>query len=241
MALPGSKQAKLINSLYVNASNSALLLEFEMQQPTMLEFKSGQFVSVQVAENTFRAYSICSGPNDTNKFLLVITVDKPGVGANYFKNLKVGMDITFVGPSGRFFLKKPISDSLHFIATGTGIAPFISMLHSLKTEQALTNISLLVGFRYLEDVFFTSELENFKTFLPNFKYTVCLSQENTTLYNYGRVTDFIDPSKLVTSQNYLCGNPDMVEDVKNLLATALVPAENVFYEKFTIKTQAQKQ
>ena len=239
MTLPGSKIAKLTDSKYVNNSNSALLLEFKMQQPSTLEFKSGQFVSVQVAENTFRAYSICSSPFETNKFQLVITVDKPGIGANYFKNLKVGMDITFVGPSGRFFLKKPVSDSLHFIATGTGVAPFMSMLHALKTNQPLAQISLLVGFRYMADVFFVNELETFKTYLPNFAYYLCLSQETTALYNYGRVTDFIDPSKMLTSQNYLCGNPNMVEEVKNFLATALVPAENVFYEKFTIKTQAQ--
>lgn len=240
--LPTNKTAKLISKEYVNSNKSAELFTFQLPIPDELDFKPGQFISIKVLEKpvTYRAYSICSDPTSQNEFEIVATTDVPGVGVNYLKKLKVGSNISFIGPGGRFYLREAKVKNIIFVATGTGIAPFIPMLYELaeNVNNEKINIQLYYGLRTIGDLFFYDQLLLLKSILPMLEYSVCFSKQpdiaNYNLPNsyYGRVTNFINFQNNLDTQIYICGNPHMVEEVKTLSINANIPTDQIFFEKF---------
>ena len=200
----------------------------------------------------FRSYSIASNPYDTatdNTFCIYADAKHNGVGSNFLRESELGQEIMFIGPSGNFSMQKKPEKYVLFLATGTGIAPFLSMLHQLNSSQITdvtdtTEIQLYFGVRYIDEIFALSQLENFKTTLPHFNFKVCISQpimkiekkEATTQdqnFLAGRISEhysLVDPFR---TQAYLCGNPTMVSDEKEKLLNAGVLLKNIAFEKFT--------
>ena len=99
--------------------------------PEIKPFRPGQFCSIRVAEGFFRAYSIASDYKNFSEYKFLVSIAHEGIGANFFRNIKLGDEIDFLGPNGHFFIQNPIADNLIFCATGTGIAPFIPMIQFL--------------------------------------------------------------------------------------------------------------
>ena len=96
---------------------------------TGCSFKPGQFVSLSdevAGRKVTRAYSIASAP-DGNRFELCLNRVNLGTFSPHLFALRPGGEIPMSGPLGTFTLRDPIRDSL-FVATGTGVAPFRSML-----------------------------------------------------------------------------------------------------------------
>ncbi|MEO6133811.1 MAG: FAD-dependent oxidoreductase, partial [Ginsengibacter sp.] len=104
-------------------------------------FKAGQFVTLDLpiheqVNKRWRSYSIASWPDGSNVFELLIVLLEGGAGTTYiFDNIKVGSEFSFRGPQGVFVLPENIEKDLFFICTGTGIAPFRSMLNYLHLHQ----------------------------------------------------------------------------------------------------------
>ena len=98
------------------------------------DFKAGQFVTLDLPiheqkNKRWRSYSIASWPDGTNVFELLIVLLEDGAGTTYlFNEVTVGSELTFRGAQGVFTLPENIDKDLFFICTGTGIAPFRSML-----------------------------------------------------------------------------------------------------------------
>ena len=82
-----------------------------------------------------RAYSIASPPGNDNRFALCLNRVQDGFMSNFLCDMKAGDEISCSGPFGDFILRPPMRDTI-FIATGTGIAPFRSMLHWLLADEA---------------------------------------------------------------------------------------------------------
>ena len=81
----------------------------------------------------WRSYSIASWPDGTNVYELLIVLLEGGAGTTYlFNEVKVGSELVFRGPQGVFVLPENIEKDIFFICTGTGIAPFRSMLNFIK-------------------------------------------------------------------------------------------------------------
>ena len=238
--------ATLVERKILNPVGSVLHLTFNLEHALPQPFHAGQFITIKINENTYRAYSIASSPHSLDQFNIILTIDKPGMGANYLNDLKVGDTIQFMGPRGRFKLNKDFAPTLNFIATGTGISPFISMFHVLKDPaQARTpttldqpqtnpNVNFYWGVRKVEDVYLDSMLDQFKQTIPNFNYWITLSQEQTHNFLNGRVTNHLDDITFSNAHNYICGHPGMVEDVLKHLMNYQIPPETIFFEKFTV-------
>jgi len=109
-------------------------LEFEVLEVPRFGFVAGQWLSVKAnapeGEEITRAYSIASPPSSNAHFAFCLNRVQDGFMSNYLCDLVEGSTIAFQGPFGNFVLRSPLRDSI-FIATGTGIAPFRSMLHEL--------------------------------------------------------------------------------------------------------------
>ena len=98
MKHPKLYKAKLKGKQMLNARD--MLVEFELIKPAEIHFKPGQFINLNVAENTFRSYSICSDSSLLDKVSIVASVSHEGVGTKYLKELKQSDEIRFIGPSG---------------------------------------------------------------------------------------------------------------------------------------------
>jgi ferredoxin-NADP reductase len=107
-------------------------IEFEVLGHPHFGFVAGQWLSAKEhkpdGEEITRAYSIASPPNGSNRFAFCLNRVVDGFMSNFLCDLEVGTEVPFQGPFGNFILRPPMRDTL-FIATGTGIAPFRSMLH----------------------------------------------------------------------------------------------------------------
>ena len=92
-----------------------LVAEFEHVTPLEMDFRSGQFISLKAAEMAFRPYSIATDYKNKKSLSIIVSVDHEGVGANYLKQLKVGDEVKYLGPSGLFKLKEPYAQNLYFL------------------------------------------------------------------------------------------------------------------------------
>ena len=147
------------------------------------DFIPGQFVTLDLPihekpNKRIRSYSIASWPDGSNIFELVIVLLEGGLGTNYlFNNINVGDELTLRGPQGVFTLKEEdYQKDIFMICTGTGVAPFRSMVNYIKLHNiSFKNIYLVFGTRKKSDLLYYEELKNLR--LENFHYLPTLSRE----------------------------------------------------------------
>lgn len=194
-------------------------------------FEPGQFVTLDLPiheqkNKRWRSYSIASAPNGTNVIELVIVLLEGGAGTTYlFNQATVGTELILRGPQGKFTLPPSIEKDLYLICTGTGIAPFRSMVHHIKNNNiAAKNIYLIFGCRTAEDCLYKNEMLALQQSLPNFKYMPCLSRavEQENWYSKGYVhnayLNLLQQNKITETPApanfYLCGWKNMIDEAK---------------------------
>ena len=203
-------------------------------------FRAGQYVNVMVnveGVRTSRPYSISSAPMAER---LELTVrDKPGgFVAPYLVNaLKVGDILETTGPAGHFYYE-PLIDGqdLVFLAGGSGITPFMSMMRDTVQRQRPIRIILLYGSRAPEDVIFLGELEKLAASDSNFTLSLVISEPPE---GYGGLKGFLD-SKVITQlvgdikgkTFYVCGPRAMHDFCKAALKEIAVPQRKIRYELY---------
>ena len=158
---------------------------FEVAELDVVDFKPGQFVTLDLPihekpNKRWRSYSIASCPDHTNTFELLIVKAEGGAGTSYlFDEVQVGTEIPFRGPQGVFGLPTDLSIDTFFICTGTGIAPFRSMVRYLyETQTPIGQLHLIFGCRKKEDLLYYQELKELEKNFPGFHYHPVLSREN---------------------------------------------------------------
>lgn len=186
------------------------------------DFIPGQFVTFDLPihekpNRRWRSYSIASWPNGTNVFELIIVLDKLGAGTHFlFDQVVVGSELILRGPQGVFILKQPIEKDLFFICTGTGIAPFRSMVNHIKNEHIPHhNITLVFGCRTKKNLLYHEEMKGLQESVPGFRYVPTLSRETWE----GR-SGYVHPvyEELCTERKpanfFLCGWKGMIDEAK---------------------------
>ncbi len=164
-----------------------------------------------------RMYSICSGKDE--KLLQILYNIKPqGLLTTQLARLKAGDKIYLSPPSGSFY---PKPQNSWWIASGTGIAPFISQLLSGKVE----NITLVHGSRTLQGFYFEKLLEN----TQGIHYIRCCSGEVHPRVYEGRLTHYLKEDKELPVDEifFLCGSPEMVVDTRELLIKRGIKFSNI--------------
>lgn len=185
------------------------------------DFVAGQVVKITSSLNIApRMYSIASSTNDAN-IQLIYDIKPEGTLTNILKDMKAGDDLFVSQPFGQFICNE---DDAWWIATGTGIAPFYSMMKSGERN----NVKLVHGVRKPEHFLFGDE---FSESLKNNYYKCCSGIKEKNTY-YGRVTDFLNHLENipVNCKYYLCGSAEMVVDVRDILISKGVAYGNVFSE-----------
>lgn len=198
---------------------------FWIQVPgvTSFDFKPGQFVTLDLpihekANKRWRSYSISSWPDGTNVFELLIVQAQGGAGTTYlFNEVKEGAELTFRGPQGSFTLPPAPDKDIFLVCTGTGIAPFRSMVQHLRLSgQPVKNIHLVFGCRKKEDLLYFDELKALEQQLPGFHYHPVLSREHWEGHHgyVHAVYEHICRDK-PEAIFFLCGWKHMVDEAKH--------------------------
>lgn len=186
-------------------------------------FTAGQVVAIDViADGTPRLYSIASGEKDEN--IEILFDEKPdGKLTPMLSKLKSGDKIYVSEPFGKFHCKET---KAWWIASGTGVAPFVSMARSGMAFGKM----LIHGARYDENFYFSEVLEP----ILGEDYIRCCSQQKDTRHYAGRLTQWIREKENLPSdtQFYLCGSPEMVVEVRDLLISKGVSFKNIVSETY---------
>lgn len=181
-----------------------------------------------------RAYSIASS-SKANEYLefFVVLVESGALTPRLF-HLQAG-DQLWLGPkiTGLFTLSDvPPTSNLVLIATGTGLAPYISMLRTHLNENRFQRIAVMHGARHSWDLAYRDELTTMSMLCPNFTYlsTISRPQKEPTLWTgrSGYVQDLWKQRALdslwgacptpADTHVFLCGNPGMIDEMLALLA-----------------------
>jgi Na+-transporting NADH:ubiquinone oxidoreductase subunit F len=195
----------------------------------------GQFVTFEVAPKEYRSYSIVGNQDIEDRSLLEFMVNtRPnGVGSKWFASPK--LTISAIGPSGNFRLQDTALLKV-FVATSTGLAPFVYMLSQLFAKDP--NSKAVVYFGCVSNSYNITDLylKQFEKY-PNFDYKVCTDDEchlnpSHEKFYCGRVTEAMQKqiTDFVDTEFYVCGNPFMVNAVVDMLKQK--SATYIYTEKF---------
>ncbi len=214
------------------------VLDLEIKTDTPFQFKAGQYISIKVCDDQktpcFRPYSISSSPHQTDTLNLCLKVIPNGRATTWLNTLEPNTHIEFLGPIGNF-LFTPSQKTTLFIATGTGIAPFKSMIEDELAKGNKQNFHLIFGVRHIKDIFYKEFFETLATKHSNFKFTLTLSQpEGQHEAKTGRVTDFLQTLDIVPENTsaYICGLKAMITDVTAILEKKGIPKTEIHFEKY---------
>jgi ferredoxin-NADP reductase len=244
--------ARLVRS--VALSDFTKHLEFEMKGVPRFGFVAGQWLSFKTnkpdGEEIIRAYSIASPPGDNNKFALCLNRVQDGFMSNFLCDMKEGDEIGCQGPFGDFILRPPMRDTI-FIATGTGIAPFRSMLRWLlsSTPQSATDererpsstdaqghqLWLIFGSRTERDIYYHNEFLDLAKDYANFHYLPTLSRGGP---DWQGLRGYVQEHVPTIAQDrtevhaYICGLDKMVKANRDLMKSMGWDRKAILYEKY---------
>jgi len=219
-------------------------VRFSLPEDKEIHFEAGQTVMFKVPSGVNpdsigvnRSMSIASSPSKTQELLMCHDTKPMGPFSKWTIQSKIGDTIDIIGPLGIFTLDKESPRNKILIATGTGIAPFRSMLLDVFSNYALSTIHyelfLYWGLRHETDIYWNDEFTDLAKRFPNFHYYLTLSQPQPSWSGLkGRVTAHLDTIIDTNAEYYLCGSNDMIREVKEKLLDAHVPKEQIKHEAF---------
>ena len=212
----------------------------EIIDTPVFNFKPGQFVTLDLPiheqrNKRWRSYSIASWPNATNIIELVVVYVNQGAGTQYlFNQVHEGSELTLRGPQGVFVLPTVIDRDLFLICTGTGIAPFRSMVHHIKNHNiAHKHIHILFGCRTQQDLLYYNEMKTLEKEMLHFHYTPTLSREQwegKTGYVHALYEELIINKP--NAQFYLCGWQNMIDEARQKLQQLGYDKKHIYFELY---------
>ena len=210
-------------------SKEVFHLSLNIQTP----FQAGQYMMMHLPEYALsdkrlsnhqeherkkpKAYSIASPPSWNDHLEFLIALKDGGVVSPYLASLKEGDSVPVKGPLGKFVIKE-IKKEFTFIATGTGIAPFRSMIHDLLKKNPKQQINLFYGFRSEHDFLLQEEWSELAKKYEHFRLVATCSRPNGTWSGLeGRVTSYLHEIPVMDNDVYICGSEPMIHDTKHVL------------------------
>ena len=214
------------------------LFTFTTTRDQSLRFSNGHFTMIGLRVNgkpLLRAYSIVSPNHDEHLEFLSIKV-QDGPLTSRLQHIKVG-DTVIVGrkPTGTLLIDYLLPGKrLYMLSTGTGLAPFMSIIRDPATYEQFEQVVLVHGVRQVNELAYQDLIVNE---LPQHEFLGEMISKQLLYYptvtreayrNTGRVTDLIESGKLTADLNLpalnpvedrvmICGSPGMLKDLKRML------------------------
>jgi ferredoxin/flavodoxin---NADP+ reductase len=193
------------------------LFRIKTKRPQSFKFTAGEFTMIGMGDNDImRAYSIASGPFDEELEFYSIKVSN-GPLTSRLQHIKVGEELE-VGekPTGTLTLANiELGGNLHLIGTGTGIAPFISLLRDPNTYDLFDTVNVYWSVRN------SAELEAYNNFLKELPINYMSIVTREEYVNNKRITEYVKDGivQLNPAQDkvMLCGSMEFNKDMTQLL------------------------
>jgi ferredoxin-NADP reductase len=225
-------KAQLVSSVEL----APLTRHFTFEGEGELQFVPGQFLSL-VGENAgktiTRAYSIASAPAG-NRFDLCLNLVEDGTFTPLLFGMSPGDEIEYKGPYGVFVFRNPLTDSI-LVATGTGIAPFRSMLQERLPREREKQFTLVFGARHEHGLLYRAEFDELATQYPNFRFLPTLTRPGGGWTGLsGRVHAHVD-AELGARRDvdvYICGMAEMVNELRSALKEKGLDRKRIIVEKY---------
>ena len=215
------------------------LFTFTTTRDASLRFSNGHFTMIGLRVNDkplLRAYSIVSPNYEEHLEFLSIKVPE-GPLTSRLQHIQVG-DTVIVGkkPTGTLLIDYLLPGKrLYLLSTGTGLAPFMSIIRDPATYEAFEQVILVHGVRQADELAYHDLVDH----LPQHEFLGEMIAKQLLYYptvtresyrNMGRVTDLMANGKMFTDLNLphldpahdrvmLCGSPAMLKDLKHMLET----------------------
>ena len=199
---------------------------------SVMPFEAGQFIKLsQLVDDKriARAYSLINAPHEEILEVL-ITYVQGGLLSTYLHKLQLG-DVIDVSTQASGFLvlsELPAASSLLFLATGSGVGPFLSMMRAGTIQQKFKRIGLAYGVRVTADLAYSDELESWEEVFPEqFSWCACVTREPNYSGLTQRIPDLIAQGLLEKHLDIeieppdlhvlLCGNPGLITEGTEML------------------------
>lgn len=208
-------------------------LVVELVDPPEINFMAGQYMQFKIGE-ILRSFSIIDIPDRNRTLKFCIGLYEHGVASDFLRKAKVGSDLEMQGPMGNFTVED-FGKNYFFVATGVGVAPFVSIIPDMLGRGYDKKLHLLFGVRHEEDVFFFDRFSHLHNLYPNFTFTPIVSRPK---YHWpgehGRVTTYIDIAYEYYRDYifYISGAEAMVKDMRELLLKKGHSLDNIKLEIF---------
>jgi len=196
-----------------------------------LAFEAGQFVRLALDlgnERVARPFSFVNAPDDPVLEFYGVIVPGGPLSPSLARLQKGDTLLVADNPSGFLVLAEvPPAEDLWLLATGTGIAPFLSILRTATPWQRYKRVILVHAVRQARELVYRDLIEKFQSRQRQFKYLSFVSRENhpsslggriPAAMRDGRLEAMARPISAERSQFMLCGNPEMLRDVAAALA-----------------------
>jgi ferredoxin-NADP reductase len=202
-------------------------------------FKPGQSIQIQFSgEPKKRFYSISSSPTE-GPFLSITVKSEPGsLMAKDIAALKPGDSLPIDGPHGwTLALPDPVHQPLAFIAAGTGVTPFRSMIRYMIDKGASKDYWLLHSVRNQAELLFHKEFLDWSGQAKHFRYVPTITRDHDATWKHetGRISDALIRKHVSAKDTiyFLCGPSAFVTDMeKSLHGSLQIPADHIRREKW---------
>jgi CDP-4-dehydro-6-deoxyglucose reductase len=199
---PGEKLAAL-QGRYLEPYPSLVSITVETDEP--VEFAAGQYLSIRFHE-TSRVYSVASSPNREDLEFCIRRVPNGELTPELSVELEEGDEVTLRGPYGELLLEEPSERDLVFLATGTGVAPFRSMIEYVFEEGfdehqgEPRDVWLFLGGGWVDSLPYHEVFQDLADDTSNFHYVPTVSREQylgewdgETAYVQHALATYLDP------------------------------------------------
>lgn len=218
-------------------------MAFHWKKPEGFEFKAGQYCDMTLIDphgtdnkDNVRTFSLAYAPYEND--LVTATRMSDSAFKNVLKDLPDGAEVTFDAPYGDFTLHETETTPAVFIIGGIGITPVRSMIAQATHNELSHKITLLYSNKTPEDAPFTSDLESFAKENPHFTFVPVMTDIDPD--EWSGESGFIDADMLRRHVSdisapiyYLCGPPDMVQDMRQMLVETGANEDNIRTEEFS--------
>jgi CDP-4-dehydro-6-deoxyglucose reductase len=171
------------------------LLRLRVRPDGKVDFSPGQYVTLRARE-TPRAYSIASSPTEEHLEFAIRRVPGGRLTSDLFTHVREGEDVVVRGPNGHMVLDEPSKRDVVFLSTGTGVAPFKSMIDYLfergwdEYGGTKRDVWLFQGCAWADDVPYYHEFLELDRVLDNFHFVPTLTRE-PLLSEWDGETDYV--------------------------------------------------
>jgi benzoate/toluate 1,2-dioxygenase reductase component len=212
-------------------SDTSFGLRVTLDRP--MHFLPGQYVNISVpGTGKHRSYSFSSAPGARDASFLIRNLPG-GVMSSYLARAQAGEQVTLTGPMGAFYLR-PITRPQVWLAGGTGLAPFLSMLEQVAEAGTDQPITLYYAVTRAADLVELARLDALAAKIGTLRLITILAAPEDDHPRKGFVTDHLTTEDLCEGDAdvYLCGPPPMVDAVRAHFAKLGVTPASFHFEKF---------